>query len=264
MEYVNYLSDIVGTESRDTKILHEMVANNKVEQLLEPEGYRFAHVISADWYFYIPLVGMRFSNFTNYLLQTTALVPVCSYFIGSSKRDTTLGAFAILSDILNIRSPTFVFAHIYAPHPPFVFDRNGNDVKQSVFQEQGDVWEDKNGYIEQLIFINNKVRKLIDDILSRSDVEPIIILQADHGTACTITTMEGYSELSRSQLDERFGILNAYLFPQNGCRLLYDSITPVNSFRVMLNCCFGANMEVLEDESYFSSYSTPYELFRVP
>ena len=44
--------------------------------------------------------------------------------------------------------------------------------------------------------------------------------------------------------------------PNNGTSRLYDSITPVNSFRVILNHYFNENYELLEDKMYYSNSQT--------
>lgn len=41
-------------------------------------------------------------------------------------------------------------------------------------------------------------------------------------------------------------------------RYLYDTITPVNTFRVLLTAYFGADYELLDDRSYFSRLKLPY------
>ena len=48
----------------------------------------------------------------------------------------------------------------------------------------------------------------------------------------------------------RLGILNAYLLPDGGAEALYASISPVNSFRVILNAYFGHSLPLLPDKSY--------------
>jgi hypothetical protein len=65
--------------------------------------------------------------------------------------------------------------------------------------------------------------------------------------------------LDESCLRERYSILNAYYFPDQDYNLLYPSITPVNSFRVILNQYFGADMELLEDRNYFAGWLAPYQ-----
>jgi hypothetical protein len=58
-------------------------------------------------------------------------------------------------------------------------------------------------------------------------------------------------------------ILNAYYLPLGGDELLYENISPVNTFRVIFNYYFDEELDLLIDESYFSSYSLPYEFIPV-
>jgi hypothetical protein len=57
---------------------------------------------------------------------------------------------------------------------------------------------------------------------------------------------------------ERYSILNAYYFPDGNYGALYNSITPVNSFRVVFNQYFGTDLELLEDKNYYATWSRPY------
>ena len=51
----------------------------------------------------------------------------------------------------------------------------------------------------------------------------------------------------------RYEILNAYYLPGDGAESLYPTITPVNSFRVILDKYFGENFPLLPDVSYNQS-----------
>jgi hypothetical protein len=53
---------------------------------------------------------------------------------------------------------------------------------------------------------------------------------------------------------ERTSILNAYYLPNGGSQDLYPTISPVNSFRIVLNTYFGTNLELLPSETYFTSH----------
>jgi hypothetical protein len=77
---------------------------------------------------------------------------------------------------------------------------------------------------------------------------PIIILQGDHGPGAYMS----YSKPLTSNMRERMSILNAYLVPAEATRRLYPSITPVNSFRVLLDVLLGESRPLLPDESYFT------------
>ena len=110
------------------------------------------------------------------------------------------------------------------------------------------------GYKRQLIFINKKVQEMIDRIIINSPDPPIIILQSDHGPLSQLGLESIYKE--------RMSILNAYYLPNNGQKLLYDNITPVNTFRIIFNYYFGANLKLLIDESYYSTFDQPYKFIR--
>jgi len=115
--------------------------------------------------------------------------------------------------------------------------------------------------LNQLIFVNNKIKIIIDEILSKSEVAPIIILQADHGPTAALSQgmLDGWHNPTDTMLRERMRIFNAYYLPQVGNDLLYKSITPVNTFRLVFNLYFGTNYELLSDRSYFSNYDCPYK-----
>jgi len=244
MEYVNDL------KSSD---IYEMLPNNKVSQFLKSRGYRYIFITTgffpkgmskyAETY---PLrrsiPELIFSDFTTHLIKTTALAPLV-YFItaltSTPARSYMLLTCDMLADMPNIKEPTFVYAHIMAPHPPYIFDRDGNPVSM-----QDNSFENKEGYLGQLIFISKKVETLVDEILSKSDVEPIIILQGDHGPKLTVKALG----IPNSEFI-KFNILNAYYLPGKDNRLLYETITPVNSFRIVFNLYFDTDYELLKDES---------------
>jgi hypothetical protein len=65
-------------------------------------------------------------------------------------------------------------------------------------------------------------------------------------------------------LREKTGILNAYLLPGAGNVLLYPSITPVNSFRVIFNAYFDTGLPLLPDRVFaHQDDQHPYRLFEI-
>jgi hypothetical protein len=158
-------------------------------------------------------------------------------------RDRILFVLDKLESLPNIRSPKFVFAHIISPHGPFVFGPNGEPVQRNPIHA--------NGYANQLQYINQRILALIDSILEQSPISPIIILQGDHGPLLISET-------------GRMGILNAYYFPDGRIDLLYESVSPVNTFRIILNEFFGEEFAILDDISYASPYSDPKNIRIIP
>jgi hypothetical protein len=168
-----------------------------------------------------------------------------------------------LSEIPGMKEPVFVFAHILVPHPPYVFDRNGHFLAEEVVESRSI----NANYLEQLIFINHKIEELIDNILSNSKNAPIIVLQADEGAYPERLELEGskykIKNATHTEIKQKIGILNAYFLPGVDKSVLYPSITPVNSFRIIFNLYFKTDFKLLPDESYLHEYGHPYKMYRV-
>ena len=65
-------------------------------------------------------------------------------------------------------------------------------------------------------------------------------------------------------VEDRMKILNAYYLPEGGGEEIYSEISPVNTFRVVLNMYFGGNLPLLEDRSYFSPVDRLFRFEEVP
>jgi hypothetical protein len=285
---MNFLQDLIpDLDPNDTtrEALWNLIQHSKIRTALEAIGYKtvaFPTGLSgtdlqdADVYYsagrmdeivslsaVTPFESMLVYNSAG-LIVTDGFIVLPSFFPDLNypyevRRARTLNAFDRLSDIPDLEGPHFVFAHIIAPHPPFVFDRDGNPVEPNqpfslgfaygtYRPEQLETWVE--GYAEQLAFVNKRLQQIIEDILATSDTPPIIILQADHGPK---------AETKVPYTHERLAILNAYYLPGGGTDLLYPSISPVNSFRIVFNHYFGGKFDLLEDRSFWSQYSRPYE-----
>ena len=64
-------------------------------------------------------------------------------------------------------------------------------------------------------------------------------------------------------MKEQHAILNTYYFPGGKYELLYPSVTPVNSFRIVLNTFFNGEYELLSDRNYFIPHARPYDFVDV-
>lgn len=158
-------------------------------------------------------------------------------------RERVLFTLDQLGRLPGMPGPKFVFAHIVSPHKPFVFGPQGEIVEQAQ--------DEISGYRDQVAYLNSRLIPLFQKIISDSATPPIIILQGDH------------AGLDTSE-EERMAILNAYYLPDAGNQLLYESISPINTFRLIFNRYFGGQYDLLEDISYFSSYQYPYRYTVIP
>ncbi len=266
LEYINYLSKTLGKETKNLRPLWSMIQNNEVMRFLKARGYTIIHLRSGagptdiNKYADMDIDCGKLDEFKILLFKTTVLRPFLRELdIYGLMRKRILNTFTKIPQMARMRESTFTFAHLVTPHPPYLFDRNGRPVPKSELDFQGSVWAEKTLYINQLIYINSIVKEMVNDILSKSKNTPIIILQADHGTASLYdySTTKGWTQPTDSMLKERFRILNAYLLPQQKDTGLYDSITPVNTFRLIFNLYFGAGYQLLEDRNYNSGYDQP-------
>ena len=268
IEYLNHPN--CKTKPKNAKVLYQMIKSNKVMNFLKSRGYKFIH-FGSGWgatnhnkYADLDFRYGRIDEFLMCMIHTTMLKPFVKPFIVYDARKRVLCTFSKLAEIHRIKGPKFVFAHILCPHPPYLFGANGETVLQArVMSDPGMGWKFKENYLNQLIFITKKVKTLIDEILSKSEVSPIIILQADHGPASVASQLHssGWNRPTENMLRERMRIFNAYYLPASGNDFLYSSITPVNTFRIIFNFYFDTNYELLSDESYLSILEHPYNKF---
>ena len=116
------------------------------------------------------------------------------------------------------------------------------------------------GYRNQVRYLNEKLKMVVDSIRGGSDRPPVIIIQGDHGPGSRLSL----DSLEDTNARKRFSILNAYHLPAGGEEDLYDSISPVNTFRVVFNHYFGTNYPLLADRSFYAPFLRPYEFVSVP
>jgi hypothetical protein len=271
-----YLNGLIPASSHDKSQLAEWIGNGAVVRTLRGLGYRFVTFATgfdetehpeADAYL---APSTYISLFHQLLISRT---PLKWFLPGPSMRDgyiLTRERILFLIDkipqVAKCKRPTFTFAHILAPHPPFVFGENGEDVSphdRYYYLTDGELFGDHYGnrdtyaagYRKQAVFLTKQVEQMIDRILANSPEPPVIILQSDHGSGLRLST----HSLEQTDLHERMSILNAYYLPGPGGQALYRSISPVNSFRVVFNAYFGAGLDLLPDRSYFSTWNEPFE-----
>lgn len=257
MNYIDALMDI-DPDSWDVSPLNQLIQENVLCRSLREIGYYYiifenAWEASSRSQCADSVRGYaKIDELDSILLQTTALRPLAIRQIAEDRRKTQLFILEELGEIAKLNQPTFTFAHVILPHPPFIFDREGNWPQNT--PADVDLWLDdaimegtEALMLDQIIFTTNKVKDSIQAILQNSSTPPIIIVQSDHGPYTQVKW-----ELTERFLRERMPILNAYYLPEDGIRALYPSISPVNSFRLILNYYFDAQLEYLQDKHYYA------------
>ena len=108
--------------------------------------------------------------------------------------------------------------------------------------------------IARKMSVFKKIQHFITKVIDESEIPPIIIIQGDHGLK---VEMEDEDNPTDKELKERFSILNAYYIPTKN-ESLEQNITPVNSFRIIINELFNEQLEMLPNTNYWPVHEPPY------
>jgi hypothetical protein len=240
------------------------IKQSAVRSFLEEQGYRIISAPTgwdmtewkdADVYLEVDQVYSALPEFEKLAMDTTVLRIASDYnvfninrFTSNSHRARILSLLEHLKRLPTEEGKLFVFAHLAIPHPPYQFGPNGEwiDDRPEDFGE---------AYVGQVIFINREILQVIDTILAKSEVPPVIVIQGDHGPPPKLAPSAA----------EKMPILNAYYLPGVDTeKILYSSISPVNTFRVILSVYFGQDLPLLEDLSYYAPNKDQDKLEIVP
>ncbi len=273
MDYVQNLLPDLGAISF-WWLMKPLIENGKVHTTLRVAGYKTVAIAtswslsnnsSADIYYHPkPLHFVGYPGTYIRLTPMKAFTPLFDPFAFIPNRrshaELTNYTFDTLAQISQTpsRSPRFVFAHIVAPHPPFVFDAAGNlrdpDKPFTFFDGNdfpGDSTAYRQGYVEQLLYINTRLMETIDAILARSSRPVVLILTGDHGPGM----WTNFLSADHTCLKERFSAFTALYLPGVDPSSVPDDISSVNIFRLVLNTYLGTQFSLLENRNYFNFYT---------
>jgi len=268
MMYLQQLDDAFTPESTARRTLWDSLKHSAARYNFESMGYKTVNFATgfawnelddADVFVEPPPLTSGMSEFEGLFLRTTLgryaqdlgwVDP--DAVMGQAFRDRFNNIFNSMGSLANMPEPTFAYVHVISPHPPFVFDHEGNPTYPPDFwneQRQYPYAMYAKGYTNQLTYLNKKTLEAIDVLLAESETPPIIIIQGDHGPWM-------------QPKDRRMWILNAYYLPEHNDEL-YSTITPVNTFRIVFNTYFGGGYDILEDVSYFSPVPKLYDFSKI-
>ena len=255
---MNYLDDL-GL-AYDDIVLSNSLKHSEVRRIFDDLGYEFVfyetgypptEINDADIFVKASEANI-FTDFEVLYLRTTVFgLPYDLFYqhyaqsIGAdfnNYANRVKSTFAGLQNPIDSDAPLFVYAHIVSPHSPKLFTRQGGINPN---------WEaDSTSAVDgTYTFIQNQTIKALEEIITNSDQDPIIILQSDHGD----TFEGGYRNLN----------LNAYYLPEGADSQLYPTITPVNTFRLVFSQYFGMDFPLLPDKVYASPQDSRYDFVQV-
>jgi len=139
--HIPFLLDVPDTASQDRRVLYNLISNSRVLRTLQTLGYQTVNLPSS-----YPMTRLRQAdvwrepflapNLVEFSLLDKSILPLGQRLIGRGPADILFAlrrrnlryVFDHLPEAraaVSADAPALVFAHILAPHPPFVFDTTG-------------------------------------------------------------------------------------------------------------------------------------------
>ena len=279
MDYVQNLDVNYEADSREKAALWPLLRTGEVRQALECVGYNIVTLDSgyywsgwhdADTYLTPNLggaarlsasasinpfeamliersLGLILSDASN--LLPDFLEPDIDAPLRQHRQRVFFGLDSLTNTVPGLPGPKFVYAHFLVPHGPFTFGPEGEFNRPTgTFTLLAP--NELSGYRDQVEFINGSMLEVIDGVLAGSETPPIIILTGDHGAG--------------GGRRDKLSILSAYHLPGDGQDLLYDTITPVNIFRLVFDRYLNGGYGLISDISYYSTYTAMYGFEEYP
>lgn len=184
--------------------------------------------------------GSIYDEFGLMVINNTMLEPFIKKIVTNNSAITDHERMLVFTadqvNNLDVPSPKFVYIHLLIPHMPFLFDAEGDRINP---KHQYD-WDQYLGYY---IFSTQYAKSMIEKILASYDTAnpPVIVFQSDHGARNR--TMESGNILLENYPAEYLNhIVNTLYLP--GCEdaPLTQNLDPVNTFPIIFNCYFDANL----------------------
>lgn len=238
MEYSPRYIDVTKDKLTNGNIHFLGIQQSKTAQYFQAAGYEWVNmslfdILDRPKYYHIPQLPDA-SKTWDYMADMTLPGRALKAFPRKPVYEVNLQIFDELKILSKEKNgqPRFIYAHLYMPHGPYHFDRNGTLYKSG---NQGITG--KKAYLEHLQYANKLLQESITEILENSASPPVIILQGDHG-----------SRIKSLEEEEGFSILYATHLPDKNYEYFHDSISPVNTFRILSNHYLNTSFELLENK----------------
>jgi len=202
-----------------------MIRGNNVSRILKQRGYRYILLDSA-----VPPAD-----------ESPLADKVIRYPAADGQRPTIKERYEYLfSQLMQVSTgsePKFVFAYLVSPQSAGA----GSD-----FPEGAD-------------FFDTLLSDIITKILKRAHDSSVIIIQGATGAE------SGPDEGSPNHkfAENNMTIYEAFYIPHPIQKRLYPSITPVNTFRFVLDGIFKTDLGLLEDRIYYAHPKSPFEFTEI-
>jgi hypothetical protein len=275
---LEYLSTLIPENHKDVEdfqSIFNLLQDHRLGRFLRSQGYEYVQV--GGWFG--PTREARIANenlhpdvlsdFAAAVVDNSAL-PLIAKVAGlefeSDDADRHAEAaryqFDAIKTVTDRPGPTFLFAHILMPHPPYVFDEDGTFLDPRVDGPRAT-------YATQLRYTNQRMKEFLEPLLALPEEErPIVIIQADEGPYPKRNgevRAANWTNATADELEEKYGILSAFLLPGDpkAGEPLDENMSSVNTFRMLLDRYWGTDLPPLENRSWVSKKAKPYDMIEI-
>jgi hypothetical protein len=285
MNYLPEFKDMFGNDPGwQTLFPYRSILNNPpAAQILKQNGYSYNQVSSwwdftrlrvkadsnPDKSFRLNVVGKHFylsdvqrdilhkSIFSPWLKKGISFGhwPALTYDLDRNPQENfnaQMGSLKAISARKDKLQPNFTFAHVLAPHPPYVFDQNGNWPSYDNEANDNGV-DEKVKYTNELKYINQRIEDTVSYI-RQQDPSAVVFIQADEGPypkefRGDITADHYYDpiNLPLADMKQKFGIMASYYMPGVDPSEVKNIDASVNTFRFILDHYLGYSLPMLPD-----------------
>ncbi len=254
--YLTYSDENINESS-----LYPLIKNSSAFRKIKDLGYKFYNF--DNWWFGSNSISYADYNFMKlnesslskpldhlYKIQTpihSILKTIFGDREALSQCELMSHYFEEIENIISSASdqPKFIFAHMLAPHEPYLFNEKGecnldaiqfSNTDPALYSEI-ELWESRvDFYLQYLMFVNKKMLELFDKAKKESSRDFIFVIQSDEGPypKCFLENVSGnYSECSHKDWETKIGIINAMYFSSIGNLDESDLVSPINNFNII-------------------------------
>ena len=261
MEYLQWVRTSNEVDREDFLLCNPAVKKNEVIKILGGNGYDIVNLSVFDLAGHPSILKQSFLPVKTKMIAEGTMFPRFYndfewVFINSPFLSKLMGQDYFFQHIENNElvfrevtgtagkknsKPRFIYAHFYMPHEPFFFDANGNRKdNNTVVAEYKE--RSPTGYIEYVKYANKRIINLINELFQKTSGKAAIVLLSDHGFR---------KGTEQAHPIWHFQNMNAVYFPDRNYQLLYDTISNVNQFRVVINSLFDEQLPLLADSTVY-------------
>ena len=262
----------VVTNTVDSAILWKILPKHGHKIIRIPSGTNLTAMPTEDLTFASNaniVMSYQVETALRLLIERTplSLIPLIDESNVRVHRQQLRDVFRFWAMSTELAEPKATFVHVLAPHPPFVFDADGNPVQpngrtftlldgKKLVEVIGKA-KYQSAYVAQLKAINTKVLSTISTIDAKPHRDTITVIIGDHGPRMNLD----WGSAKGTDMDEVKGTLMAVRIPARYKNSIgdIDKCSPLTLLHRIATKVYGAQIPPVDDFSYYSSLNEPFD-----